>query len=77
MESLDAADAASDAATYPIIAKNKELTKFKANFLTFWKKLVGQCRREIIYDNTFLETLFSWLNGIAQYGPIVVLFCLC
>jgi hypothetical protein len=71
MESLGATETDKETSSYPIISKAKELSKFRGNFLEFWKKLIGQCSREILYDNYFLETIFAWLIGLSQYDKSV------
>lgn len=68
LKSLDAADVERDRGQYPIISKSKDLKRFRASFLDFWKKLVGQCQRDILYDSYFLETLFLWLIGFSKYA---------
>jgi hypothetical protein len=65
LESLGAAEER-DTGLYPIISKAKDLSKFKSNFLEFWKKLIYQCQREILYDSYFIETIFGWLIEISQ-----------
>lgn len=71
LQSLDAADVERDRGLYPIISKTRDGKRFRANFLDFWKKLVNQCQREILYDSYLLETLFLWLIGFSKYSIIL------
>lgn len=68
LKSLDAADVERDRGLYPIIAKSRDMKRFRNNFLDFWKKLVSQCQREILFDSYLVETLFLWLIGFSKYG---------
>jgi hypothetical protein len=66
LQSLGAADVERDMGQYPIISRGKDLRRFRGNFLEFWKKLITQCQRDILYDNYLLETLFLWLIGFSK-----------
>jgi len=65
-ESLGAASVVSDRGQYPIVSTSKDLKQFRNNFLSFWKKLLYQCQREIIYDSYFLGTILSWFTVFSQ-----------
>ncbi|KAL6056220.1 Cohesin subunit SA-2 [Balamuthia mandrillaris] len=51
---------------YPILSRGKGMSKFKANFLDFWDKLILKCEREILYDEVMIQTVLSWTIAIAS-----------
>ena len=52
--------------SYAIINKSKEMKHFGSNFQEFFDKLLSVCGREVIYDETMIDTLINWTTVLAS-----------
>ncbi|CAG8812977.1 26284_t:CDS:2, partial [Racocetra persica] len=48
-------------ADYPLISKSREFRKFRKNFLTFFRQLIGHVKHDVLYDGVFFETIQIWV----------------
>lgn len=51
---------------YPIISKHKDLKSFSKNYFEFWNKLIQAVQDSILYDETFIEPISSWLSALSS-----------
>ncbi|CAG8765845.1 3133_t:CDS:10, partial [Cetraspora pellucida] len=48
-------------ADYPLISRSREFRKFRKNFLTFFRQLIGHAKHDVLYDGVFFETIQIWV----------------
>jgi len=51
---------------YPIVSKHKDLKNYSKNYLEFWTHFIKGIQDSLLYDDTLIEILSSWLSALTS-----------